>query len=94
MALLTTIPAKDIIPIMVIIITNSILKITNPSNTPIKLNRTDIDIITGVDVELNWPTRIKKIMKTAINNALLKKAICFACSSCSPVNETDVPIGS
>ncbi len=69
MALLTTIPANEITPIMVIITTNSILKAISPSNTPIKLNTTANEIIIGVEVELNWPTTIRKIKNTAINFA-------------------------
>ena len=94
MALFTTIPAKEIMPIMVIRITNSILKITNPSSTPIKLNSTETEIIIGVLVELNCPTIIKKIKASAISRALDKNAICLACSSCSPVNVILISSGS
>ena len=75
MALLTTIPAREMIPIMVIKITKSILKISNPNRTPIKLKNTEMEIIIGVVAELNCPTRIRKINKTAISRALLRKAI-------------------
>ena len=81
------------IPIIVIIIMKSILKIINPNNTPIKLNKTDNEIIIGVEAELNCPTRIKKIKNTAINKALLKNAISSACFSCSPVKEIEMSLG-
>ncbi len=93
MALFTTIPASDIIPIMVIMMTNSMRKMTKPSNTPIKEKTTVTRIMKGVDAELNWLTRIKKIKKTAINNAPERKLNSLACSSCSPVKSTFIPEG-
>ena len=68
MALLTTIPASDIIPIIVIIITKSFLAITIPKNTPDKLKTTENKIINGVEKELNWVTRINKIRKSKLGN--------------------------
>ena len=46
MALFTTIPAKEIIPIIVMMITKSFLEITIPRKTPAKLKTTDVSIIT------------------------------------------------
>ena len=47
MALLTTIPASEMMPIMVIRTTKSILKIKSPNKTPIKLRNTDMEMIIG-----------------------------------------------
>ena len=52
-ALLTTIPDKEIIPIIVITTIKSILNNINPTNTPIVLNITDVIIIRGVINLLN-----------------------------------------
>ena len=38
----------------------------------------------GVKKELNWVTRIRKIINSAATKALLRNAADFACSSCSP----------
>ncbi len=40
-------------PSIDIMMIKSILKITKPKKTPIKLKSTDIEMINGVDVELN-----------------------------------------
>ena len=55
---------------------------------------TEIEIIIGFIAELNWATRIRKINKTAIKSALLRKAISSACFSCSPVKLTSTPFGT
>ena len=52
-ALLTTIPIKDITPIIVITTTKSILKISNPKKTPIVLSIMEDIIISGVIILLN-----------------------------------------
>ena len=52
-ALLTTIPIKDITPIIVITTTKSILKISNPKKTPIVLSIMEDIIIRGVTILLN-----------------------------------------
>ena len=54
---------------MVIKITKSILKISNPKSTPIKLSKTETDMIMGVDAELNCATRMRKMSKTAMSKA-------------------------
>ena len=87
-------PASEMMPIIVMRITKSIRKISNPKRTPIKLKTTDIEMIIGVLAELNWATNIKKIKSTAIKSALLRKAISSACFSCSPVKLISRPFGT
>ena len=45
-----------------------------------------VKTIKGVINELNWVTRIRKIINSAATKALPRKAADFACSSCSPEN--------
>ena len=82
MALLTTTPANDMIPIMVMIITKSIWNTTKPIKTPIKLKNTLNPMINGVVIELNCATMMRIMRNKANSNALDKNAISFACSSC------------
>ncbi len=51
--LFTTIPASEIMPIIVIKITNEDPEITIPPNTPIKLKKIATIIMAGFDTELN-----------------------------------------
>ena len=74
MALLTTIPARETIPIPVIMMTKSILKMAKPKNTPMVLNSTVIIMMMGLKAELNCDTNIKVIKATAIIKALDKKS--------------------
>ena len=94
MALFTTTPAREMIPIMVIMMTKSILKIRSPSNTPMNERITVVKIKKGMRAELNWPTMIKKIKKTAIKRAPDKKPSSLACSSCWPVKSRATPLGN
>ena len=82
MALFTTTPASEMIPIMVMMMTNSIWKMTSPSNTPISEKTTLKPMMNGVVTLLNWLTMMRKIRNSAMSNALDKKAISLACSSC------------
>ena len=69
-------------------------KITNPSSTPINEKTTVTSMMNGVEAELNWLTKIRKIKNTAIKSAPDKKLNSFACSSCSPVKSTFMPRGN
>ena len=53
MALFTTIPAREITPIIVIMITNSMRKMMSPKSTPIRLKTTDERMMNGMAAELN-----------------------------------------
>jgi hypothetical protein len=61
MALFTTTPAREMMPIIVIIMTKSIWKITRPNRTPISEKNTLKPIIKGVVTLLNCDTIIKNI---------------------------------
>ena len=80
----TTIPAKATIPIPVITITKSILKIPVPKNTPITLKIISLIIIMVLLNELNCIIKIKNI--NSIDNPIAppKNLPVSACSSCSP----------
>ena len=67
----TTIPPSPTIPNPVITTEMFILNIAKPSNTPITLNMISDMMITGLDRELNWITRIRKIIMKAIERELL-----------------------
>ena len=86
MELFTTTPASEMIPIMVIMITNSMRKMMSPRNTPIRLKITENMMMAGVLLLLNMLTMIMNTRKHAIISAVLRKAICFSCSFISPVN--------
>ncbi len=86
MALFTTIPASEMIPIPVMMITKSILNVHNPPNTPIVLNIILEKIMSERIIELNCVTRINMINAKAISMALPKNADDSSCSCCSPVN--------
>ena len=94
MALFTTIPASEMIPIIVIMMTNSMRKMTRPRNTPIREKTTVTRMMNGVEAELNWLTRMRKIKNTAMSRAPERKLNSFACSSCSPVKSTLIPRGN
>ena len=82
MALFTTTPASEIMPIMVMMMTKSIWKMTNPRSTPIKLKNTLNPMMNGVVMELNCATIIKTIKNSASRRARDKNANSLACSSC------------
>ena len=60
MALFTTTPASEMMPIMVMMITNSIWKMTSPSNTPMSEKTTLKPMMNGVVTLLNWLTMMRK----------------------------------
>ena len=94
MALFTTTPASEMMPIMVMMTTKSMRKISSPRNTPMNDRMTVVMMRNGMRAELNWPTMIKKIRNTAIMRALERKPSSLACSSCWPVNDMVTPLGS
>ncbi len=91
--MLTTIPAKAIIPTIVIMITKGAPEITNPPKTPMRLKKIANIIIPGLETELNWKIKIKKINSSPVRNAPTKKFICFFSSSIWPVKSMLTPLG-
>ena len=94
MALLTTTPAREMMPIMVMMITKSCRKTTSPRKTPVRENSTLKPMMNGVEMLLNWATMIRKMRKRAMTRARDRKAISLACSSCCPVNSHWTPFSA
>ena len=84
--LLTTIPDREMMPIMVIRITKGILKMLIPYKTPVKLKKIERRMINGLEIELNCKTSKKTINPKAVPNAPKRKFMFFSCSATSPVN--------
>jgi hypothetical protein len=74
MALLTTTPARLMTPIPVMIIPNGVPVTSRPINTPTSDSTTDVKLIKGVMKELNWVSKISRIMAIQAKNALLRNA--------------------
>ena len=89
----TTIPAKATIPIPVITITKSMLKIPMPKSTPMILKIISERIMMVRLNELNCIIRIKKMRRMEIPIAPPKKAPVSFCSSCSPPITISTPDG-
>ena len=69
------------------------LKTTIPRKTPVKLRIIEARTISGLEIELNWNTRIKIIKAIAVKSAPDKKDWFSACCFISPVNLKSTPWG-
>jgi hypothetical protein len=61
-------------PIPVMMIPNGVPVINKPRKTPTSDSTTDVKMIKGVMKELNWVSKISRIMAIQAKNALLRNA--------------------
>ena len=87
MALLTTMPASEMIPMPVMITTKSMLNVARPPKTPMVLKITLAMMISGRMIELNWVTRMIRMSERAMSMARERNSIDSFWSCCSPVKE-------
>ena len=75
MLLFTTIPARPTIAVPVIIVEGSTCEIVSPKKTPEVEKITDIRIIIGWEILLNWVTKIINIKNNAPTIAIRRKFV-------------------
>ena len=85
MALFTTMPASEMMPTPVMMMPKGMRNTISPSSTPTVDMITEVRMMKGLTSELNCEMRMKPMRKSAIRNAVVRKAWASACSSFSPV---------
>ena len=66
MALFTTTPASEMIPMPVLMIPNGIWKTIRPSSTPIVDMSTDVRMTIGFTTELNWQLEVARFLAPGV----------------------------
>ena len=85
MALFTTIPASEMMPTPVMIMTKGMSKTMRPMSTPTVDMTTEVRMMNGLTTELNWLIRMKAMSSMAVRKAPARNSWASACSSCWPV---------
>ncbi len=85
MALLTTMPAREITPTPVMMMPKEVWVTIRPVSTPISESTTLERMISGTVTELNWLTSTTKMSMMATAKASSRKSVASSWSSLSPV---------